>query len=335
MDLNPPARDALDDKVNTAFAGKVVRKDLVRKVKVGANVPVNNVRELVQLAKSSKTPLAFGSAGNGNILHLHLELFKNRVFTFANIAGFFSSMSFLSVVAFLPLFMQLGQGINATTSGLAMMPLTVSLVFGAALSGRLVSKYGRYKPYLLGGVALIAVISFCAVMLAVFALITVMSVMNGFRGELLGRLPGLGPRSARRVAARQARDAFPPMGIYAIRDRASGHVLLGASRNVHAALNRARFELRMGKHADRVLQAEWNRSGVDGLAFEVLELVKERGDAAFDYAGELQALEAQAGQLQSPGEPQAASGTPPRLQIADFQGRTWATASAAGSSWKM
>lgn len=35
-----PARDALDDKVNRIFAGKVVRKDLVRKVKVGANVPV-------------------------------------------------------------------------------------------------------------------------------------------------------------------------------------------------------------------------------------------------------------------------------------------------------
>jgi ATP-dependent Lon protease len=36
----PPTRDALDDKANRLFAGKVVRKDLVRKVKVGANVPV-------------------------------------------------------------------------------------------------------------------------------------------------------------------------------------------------------------------------------------------------------------------------------------------------------
>src|ERR1700704_1315910 len=35
-----PARDALDVKANQLFAGKVVRKDLVRKVKVGANVPV-------------------------------------------------------------------------------------------------------------------------------------------------------------------------------------------------------------------------------------------------------------------------------------------------------
>jgi ATP-dependent Lon protease len=33
-------RDALDDQVNRIFAGRVVRKDLVRKVKVGANVPV-------------------------------------------------------------------------------------------------------------------------------------------------------------------------------------------------------------------------------------------------------------------------------------------------------
>ncbi len=98
-------------------------------------------------------------------------------------------------------------------------------------------------------------------------------------------------RSARRAAARVARDAFPPMGVYAIRDRESGRVLLGASRNVHAALNRARFELRMGSHSNRLLQDEWDRSGPERFAFEVLELVKERDDPDFDYAGELQALE--------------------------------------------
>src|SRR5205809_6435896 len=35
-----PVRDALDDKVTRLFAGKLVRKDLVRTIKVGANVPV-------------------------------------------------------------------------------------------------------------------------------------------------------------------------------------------------------------------------------------------------------------------------------------------------------
>jgi hypothetical protein len=84
------------------------------------------------------------------------------------------------------------------------------------------------------------------------------------------------------------------MGIYAVRDRASGHLLLGASRNVHAALNRARFELRIGKHPDLRLQAQWNRNAVDGVTFEVLE----REDADFDYAGELKALEQMCRELQ-------------------------------------
>lgn len=97
-------------------------------------------------------------------------------------------------------------------------------------------------------------------------------------------------RAARRAAARQARDAFPPMGVYAIRDRESGRVLLGASRDVHAALNRARFELRMRSHSNRALQAQWDSSGPERFAFEVLELVKQRQDPDHDYAGELKAL---------------------------------------------
>jgi ATP-dependent Lon protease len=39
-DETTPGRDDLDNKANRVFAGKVVRKDLVRRVKVGTNVPV-------------------------------------------------------------------------------------------------------------------------------------------------------------------------------------------------------------------------------------------------------------------------------------------------------
>jgi ATP-dependent Lon protease len=38
--LTNPTLDELDHIANQAFAGRVVRKDLVRQVKVGANVPV-------------------------------------------------------------------------------------------------------------------------------------------------------------------------------------------------------------------------------------------------------------------------------------------------------
>lgn len=57
-----PPRDALDDKANRVFAGKVVRKDLVRKVKVGANVPVFVLEYLLgkYCASSDETAIQMG-----------------------------------------------------------------------------------------------------------------------------------------------------------------------------------------------------------------------------------------------------------------------------------
>ncbi len=88
---------------------------------------------------------------------IHLELFRNPVFLWANIAGFFSSMSFLSVVAFLPLLIQLGQGVTATSSGLTMLPLMLGLIVAATAAGRIVTKTGRYKILMIGGCATVLV----------------------------------------------------------------------------------------------------------------------------------------------------------------------------------
>jgi hypothetical protein len=94
----------------------------------------------------------------------------------------------------------------------------------------------------------------------------------------------------RREASRQARDAFPVMGVWCIRDHSTGKVRVAASRNVPGAINRAQFELRLGAHADKALQEEWKGSDAGRFSFEVIERVNERSDPAFDYAGELQAL---------------------------------------------
>jgi lipoprotein-releasing system permease protein len=53
----------------------------------------------------------------------------------------------------------------------------------------LAARYLRAKRHQ-GGVALISIISFAGIMLAVAVLIIVMSVMNGFRAELLGKMLG-------------------------------------------------------------------------------------------------------------------------------------------------
>ena len=92
---------------------------------------------------------------------LPLALFKERVFLTANLAGFLVSMSFMSTVAFLPLFMQLGQGVPATTSGLSSLPLMIGLMGSSMISGRMVTKTGKYKPFMVAGVG----ISFVGILL--------------------------------------------------------------------------------------------------------------------------------------------------------------------------
>jgi ATP-dependent Lon protease len=56
-----PSQDALDLKANAAFGGKVVRKDLVRKVKVGANVPVFVLEYLLGKYCASDDPLSIAT----------------------------------------------------------------------------------------------------------------------------------------------------------------------------------------------------------------------------------------------------------------------------------
>jgi EmrB/QacA subfamily drug resistance transporter len=86
---------------------------------------------------------------------LPLTLFRNKVFARANLAGFLISMAFLGVVTFLPLYMQLGLGVDATTSGLAILPLMGGLIVASTAAGQLVSRIGRYKPLMIIGAVLL------------------------------------------------------------------------------------------------------------------------------------------------------------------------------------
>jgi hypothetical protein len=81
------------------------------------------------------------------------------------------------------------------------------------------------------------------------------------------------------------------MGVWAIRNRANGKVLLGASLNVQGALNRARFDLERGAHRTRALQEDWNRLGADSFTFEVLDVLKPPEEPGADLKAELEVLE--------------------------------------------
>lgn len=82
---------------------------------------------------------------------LPLHLFRIKAFRVGVLASFVVSMAFLGIVMFMPLYMQVVQGINATQSGVALLPLMGGLIVSSITCGRLVTRTGRYKPFMIGG----------------------------------------------------------------------------------------------------------------------------------------------------------------------------------------
>ncbi len=88
---------------------------------------------------------------------LELRLFRNRVYATSIPALFFVGAGFLSLVVFLPLFMVNVVGVSATRAGVSLIPVSIGLVLGSALTGQLVSRFGHYKLQMLAGGTLLAV----------------------------------------------------------------------------------------------------------------------------------------------------------------------------------
>jgi EmrB/QacA subfamily drug resistance transporter len=85
---------------------------------------------------------------------LPLSLFAARPFWSAGLSGLLVGMSMFGAVTFLPLYLQIVDGASATTAGLRMLPFVVGAMLANAISGRVISKTDRYKPYPVAGAGL-------------------------------------------------------------------------------------------------------------------------------------------------------------------------------------
>ena len=84
-----------------------------------------------------------------------LSLFRDRNFTVTTIAGLMTGVAMFGAIGYMPTFLQIVNGINATESGLLLLPMLVGVIFTAVGSGFMISKYGRYKWMPIVGTALI------------------------------------------------------------------------------------------------------------------------------------------------------------------------------------
>jgi len=85
-----------------------------------------------------------------------LQLFRNRVFTVANVLGFITGIVMFGALIFLPQYFQRVRGISPTLSGLRLLPMLAGMLLTSISSGRLISKLGRYKMFVVAGTAVLA-----------------------------------------------------------------------------------------------------------------------------------------------------------------------------------
>ena len=111
-----------------------------------------------------------------------LHLFKERNFSLTTTAGLITGIAMFGAIAYLPTYLQMVTGVNATQAGLLMIPLMAALLVSSIVSGQLVSKFGRYKWLPVVGTTIIAIslflLSTMTPSLAIWILCSYLAIMG-------------------------------------------------------------------------------------------------------------------------------------------------------------
>jgi EmrB/QacA subfamily drug resistance transporter len=84
------------------------------------------------------------------------RLFRSRTFTLVTAGGFVVGATLFGAIVFLPVFLQLVTGASATAAGMLLTPLMGGMIASSVVSGRLITRTGRYKRYPLLGTLMMA-----------------------------------------------------------------------------------------------------------------------------------------------------------------------------------
>ncbi|MEV0810509.1 MDR family MFS transporter [Micromonospora sp. NPDC050200] len=86
---------------------------------------------------------------------LPLRLFRSATFALANSAGFVLGLVMFGSIIFIPLYLQIVKGASPTRSGLLMLPMMAGIIVTSVLTGRAMSRIGRYKWFPVAGSAVL------------------------------------------------------------------------------------------------------------------------------------------------------------------------------------
>jgi len=80
------------------------------------------------------------------------------------------------------------------------------------------------------------------------------------------------------------------MGVFQIKNKTNGKLLIDSSLNMPAKWNRHHVQLKFGNHKNKELQQEWNHFGAATYEYVVLEEIPFKNPLV-DYAKEVAILE--------------------------------------------
>ncbi|PJJ55740.1 EmrB/QacA subfamily drug resistance transporter [Compostimonas suwonensis] len=86
-----------------------------------------------------------------------LSLFRNRTFTLAVVASMAVGVAMFGTSVFLSQYMQLARGATPTQSGLLTLPMIVGLLLASTVVGNLISRFGKWKAFMVTGGVLLTV----------------------------------------------------------------------------------------------------------------------------------------------------------------------------------
>lgn len=76
-----------------------------------------------------------------------LNLFRNDIFSVSVLLSLLTGIAMFASILYIPMYQQVARGYSPTKSGLLMIPLVIGMMTASITTGRLITKFGKYKRF--------------------------------------------------------------------------------------------------------------------------------------------------------------------------------------------
>ena len=130
-----------------------------------------------------------------------MSVFRDRNFVLCTVAGMFIGVAMFGVLSYMPTYLQMVHGVEATVAGLMMVPMMAGMLVVSTVLGFIVSRTGRYKWYPIVGVLFLGV--------ALFLVSTLQPETSSAQSMLYLAVLGVGLGMSMQILVLVVQNSFP------------------------------------------------------------------------------------------------------------------------------